>query len=840
MAPPWYLDTATGDFGPLETGLTDRETGLLVSAPPVPAGQSAALAREYRDRILHISLPLPPVPERQRIDGERPTPLLRLASAELVDDPRQVGLGTDWYADDARDPDGEDLVSIDYALLLLDYGGTMISPDSDGQRVERVVDGRVVEIGRDLDAEREAIETLEELGFDESLDLAGVEGLALVADDEDWIDFMRNQLPRLREAGWRIGIAEDFAFRITPAGDLQLDIDEPDGGRWLDIALGIDIDGERQDLLPVLLELLQDPDTDLTPARLAEAGDDAEQPVRLADGRLILLPVGRLRPILSALVELYDPDARLRPGGRLRLSRLRAGELAALEEANSELRWQGGDAARDWARRLAALGQTERVAPPAGLDAELRAYQHDGLDWLQGLRALDLGGILADDMGLGKTIQTLAHLLLEKASGRTDRPSLVVAPTSLMFNWTREAARFTPDLRVLLLHGPRRSRSADAIASADLVLTTYALLPRDLELLSGQRWHVLILDEAQAIKNPRAKAAQAARALDARQRLCLTGTPLENHLGELWALLDFLLPDLLGDERRFRRLFRTPIERQGDAERAELLRRRIAPFLLRRTKEQVAAELPPKTEIPREVPLARDQRDLYETLRLSLHEQVQAEIARKGLAQSGIVILDALLKLRQCCCDPRLVSLPSAARVKGSAKLDLLMELLPELLDEGRQVLLFSQFTGMLKLIEEALAERLDRREGRDYVKLTGRTRDRATPVDRFQAGEVPLFLISLKAGGAGLNLTAADTVIHYDPWWNPAAERQATDRAHRIGQDKPVFVYKLLTEGTVEQRVAELQARKQTLADAMLAGGGSAAGALSADDLALLLAPLD
>jgi SNF2 family DNA or RNA helicase len=304
--------------------------------------------------------------------------------------------------------------------------------------------------------------------------------------------------------------------------------------------------------------------------------------------------------------------------------------------------------------------------------------------------------------------------------------------------------------------------------------------------------------------------------------------------------MDFLMPDLLGDERGFRRLFRNPIERHGEHERTEHLRRRIAPFLLRRTKEDVAAELPPKTEILREVALAGDQRDLYETLRLALHEKVRKEVARKGLAQSGIIILDALLKLRQCCCDPRLVSLESARGVKRSAKLDLLMELLPELLEEGRRVLLFSQFTSMLSLVEEALAQRLDQKKDRDYVKLTGQTRDRETPVNRFQAGEVPLFLISLKAGGSGLNLTAADTVIHYDPWWNPAAERQATDRAHRIGQDKPVFVYKLLTEGTVEQRVAELQARKQALADAMLEGGGTAAKSLTPEDLDLLFAPLE
>jgi len=495
--------------------------------------------------------------------------------------------------------------------------------------------------------------------------------------------------------------------------------------------------------------------------------------------------------------------------------------------------------AREWGRRLKGFQGLAELALPVGLATELRPYQRRGLDWLQFLREYNLGGILADDMGLGKTVQALAHLLLlEQEGGRADRPSLVVAPTSLMFNWRREAERFAPSLKVLLLHSPDRRRRFEAIPDHDLLLTTYPLLSRDQEALGPHAYHLLILDEVQAIKNPRSKAAQAAGSLKTRYHLCLTGTPLENHLGELWSLFDFLLPEMLGDERRFRRLFRIPIERYGDEHRQEQLRRRVAPFLLRRTKEAVAADLPAKTEILREIPLASDQRDLYETLRLALDERVRREVESRGLARSGIIILDALLKLRQVCCDPRLVPLESARKVKGYAKLELLGTLLLELRDEERRVLLFSQFTSMLALIEEDLM-RSGLHENRGFVKLTGRTRNRALPVDRFQAGEIPLFLISLKAGGSGLNLTAADTVIHYDPWWNPAAEHQATDRAHRIGQDKPVFVYKLITEGTVKQQVAELQARKAALADAILAGGGAAAGSLSAEDLEPLFAPI-
>ncbi|MGH8307444.1 MAG: DEAD/DEAH box helicase, partial [Gammaproteobacteria bacterium] len=364
-----------------------------------------------------------------------------------------------------------------------------------------------------------------------------------------------------------------------------------------------------------------------------------------------------------------------------------------------------------------------------------------------------------------------------------------------------------------------------------IVLTTYALLPRDAKVLAAQEYRAVILDEAQAIKNPKAKAAQIVRGLKARQRLCLTGTPMENHLGELWSLFHFLMPGFLGDERHFKRLYRTPIEKHGDTERQAALARRIAPFMLRRTKEQVAAELPPKTEILRTVELESAQRDLYESIRLAMHEKVRQEIEKKGFARSQIVILDALLKLRQVCCDPRLLKLTSAKKVKQSAKLALLMDMLPDLIEEGRRILLFSQFTSMLALIEPELAAR-----ELPYVLLTGDTRDRATPIDRFQSGHVPLFLISLKAGGTGLNLTAADTVIHYDPWWNPAVERQATDRAHRIGQDKNVFVYKLITQGTVEEKITELQARKQALADGLFGKKRTNASAITAEDLTMLL----
>ncbi|MFL6607101.1 MAG: DEAD/DEAH box helicase, partial [Pseudomonas sp.] len=498
------------------------------------------------------------------------------------------------------------------------------------------------------------------------------------------------------------------------------------------------------------------------------------------------------------------------------------------------LRWEGGEHIRSLAQRLRDI-KDYTAAAPKGLNATLRPYQLEGLSWMQSLRQLEVGGILADDMGLGKTLQTLAHILSEKHAGRLDRPCMVVMPTSLIPNWLDEASHFTPQLKVLALYGAGRKKHFERLADYDLILTTYALLPKDVERLKAQPLHVLILDEAQYIKNPTSKAAQAARELDARQRLCLSGTPLENHLGELWSLFHFLLPGWLGDIKSFNRDYRVPIEKRGSDVRLQHLNGRIKPFLLRRTKEQVATELPPKTEIIHWVELSDAQRDVYETMRLAMDKKVRDEITRKGVARSQIIILEALLKLRQVCCDLRLISdaaLP--ARGSSSGKLDSLMEMLEELFEEGRRVLLFSQFTSMLALIEEELKKR-----GVEYAILTGQTRDRRTPVKEFQSGKRQIFLISLKAGGVGLNLTEADTVIHYDPWWNPATENQATDRAYRIGQEKPVFVYKLIARGTVEEKIQLLQKEKSDLAAGVLDGRVAGDWKLQNEDIEALFAPL-
>jgi superfamily II DNA or RNA helicase len=820
-AAPWYVDPGQSLAGPLDFGIPPEIAARFLAAPPVAPHQAAALADALAQRFPGLALPPPRADVVEEIRQGPPVPVLRLATR------KRYGYGR---------PRGDD--RIDIALLGYEYDGKIIDPASAPPELRRVEDGRVIARRRNPAAEAGFRNRLAQAGFLPTTDFATVKGegkLLAFGFDHDpgaWAGFVYSTVPALRQEGWRVEIDADFRPRIIDGdGDWDASVSE-EGGWWFSLDLGIEIDGERVPLLPVLTSLLR-----RVRGLGAENGLDAiaEGGVvfgQLEDGRHIALPLDRTRAILATLVELFHPES-LSAEGTLAISMGEAVALAEIEAA-TRLRWLGGERLRLLAKRLRGFSGVQAIAPPPGLRASLRPYQQHGLDWLQFLREFDLGGILADDMGLGKTVQTLAHILVEKREGRLDRPCLVVCPTSVVPNWQAEAARFAPELRVLSLHGADRHGRFAEIGNSDLVLTTYALLPRDEERLLAVEWHLAVLDEAQAIKNAAAKATQLVCKLDARHRLCLTGTPVENHLGELWSQFAFLMPGLLGDARRFGRVFRTPIEKKNDGERRAVLAARVKPFLLRRTKDLVARELPAKTEIVSPLELAGPQRDLYETVRLAMHDKVRQEVAAKGFARSRIVILDALLKLRQVCCDPRLVKLTAARKVSGSAKLEHLMQILPSLIEEGRRILLFSQFTSMLDLIEPELE-----RAGIDYVELRGDTRDRAGPVRKFQNGGAPLFLISLRAGGTGLNLTAADTVIHYDPWWNPAVEDQATDRAHRIGQDKAVFVYKLVVHGTVEERMLDLQARKRALASGIYGDRKEDGPVFDAADLDRLFEPL-
>lgn len=638
-----------------------------------------------------------------------------------------------------------------------------------------------------------------------------------------WRDFIKTGLPSLRKRGWKVKVDSDFTWNVTEVDAVEGRAIQADDG-WFDLALSLKIGRQRLRLEPLLAGLFSR-DRRWMGGSLNMIPDDEQIELRDAQDRRLLFRAAQLKPLVANLIDLFD---RQNPQP-LRLAAWDVGRLGQ-EGAQGHWHFEGDNAVHQLAQRLSGSGGVQTVAPPQGLKATLRDYQLQGVSWMQFLRQHQLAGVLADDMGLGKTIQTLAHLLLEKEAGRLDRPALIVVPTTLVHNWCCEASRFAPDLRVLALTGPHRRALYDTLDQYDVVITTYSLLWRDQPQLVAHAYHMLILDEAQYVKNSASRAASVIRGLKTRHRLCLTGTPLENHLGELWSQFDFLLPGFLGSERDFTQEWRIPVERNGDRVRRDLLAKRVRPFMLRRRKQEVAKELPPKNTIVRSVVLEGAQRELYDQVRAAMQDRVQLAVQQQGAGRSHLVVLDALLKLRQICCDPRLVEDARSEKVKHSAKLKLLREMLNDLLAEDRRILIFSQFTSMLTIIAEEL-----QRARIDFVTLTGSTRDRNEPVRRFQQGEVPIFLISLKAGGVGLNLTAADTVIHYDPWWNPAAENQATDRAYRLGQDKPVFVYKLIAADTIEEKVVALQQHKAELAGDILADELSEPASFNQDDLTQL-----
>jgi Superfamily II DNA/RNA helicases, SNF2 family len=553
------------------------------------------------------------------------------------------------------------------------------------------------------------------------------------------------------------------------------------------VALALEAQGERYELLDLLEQL-----------RLFNRMQ-LEGLVELqVEGRILVLPGGLMRSLAAELEDLVDWYGG---SGRIPLSQLYRLEGLRHLLPGGATEWSGDDALL---RRSHELQMSPALldSTASGVQAELRPYQWLGVCWLQHLKQLGFNGLLADDMGLGKTLQTLAHLSLEHKHGVLQRPALIVAPTSLLPNWAKEIRRFCPHLRAHVVHGGQRHQSWPQ-SGVHIYITSYHLLVRDLEHWSAQSLSWLVLDEAQMIKNPQTHASRAVRELKAEHRLCLSGTPVENHLGELWALLDFLEPGVLGNQRQFKSHYQKPIEQEGSGERLQQLLTRIAPLMLRRTKNQVARDLPPKTLVQQVIPLGEEQQAFYQRLKQDDWQNLMQQL--EGVDNPGqqqMMLLAALIRLRQACCDPRLLS-----EDVPSAKTEYCLDMLESLVAEGRAVLVFSQFTRMLDILAEGLTQL-----GIKYLMLTGQSRDRAELVEAFQAGQAPVFLISLKAGGVGLNLTRADTVIHFDPWWNIAAEEQASDRAHRIGQTQPVFVYKLIAENTIEEKIAELQESKALL----------------------------
>jgi len=638
-------------------------------------------------------------------------------------------------------------------------------------------------IRRDVEAEREWMAQIDRLPF--IRDYYGALRLRGPAT--------AGVLQKLLASGWSIEL-EGGSVRV--AGELDLSVSS--GIDWFDVSGGVSFGDERVEL-----------------PKLLAAVESHQLLIPLADGSMGLVPTAELErfSVAGSLGKEVEGGIRFRKTQALLIDALLGSRgQVSFDASFAELREKLAEATISPARE----GST--------FQGQLRPYQREGLGWLRFLGEVGLGGCLADDMGLGKTVQVLA--LLDQVHATKGLPSLVVAPRSLLFNWKTEAARFAPNLRVLEHHGGGRSDSGEHFEDYDLVLTTYGTLRMDALLLSDQQFRYAILDESQAIKNSSSQSSKAVRLLQAGHRLALSGTPIENHIGELWSLFEFLNPGMLGSSRFFSRTFAA---RTVPPERRQLLARAVRPFILRRTKEQVAPELPARVEQTLYCELETLQRAEYDALREHYRRSLLERVKKEGMARSKMHVLEALLRLRQAACHPGLIDPTTEA---GSSKLDVLMDEVEEVIESGHKALIFSQFTSFLAFVRK----RLDARKI-EYAYLDGQTTNRQEAVNRFQSDDgPPLFLISLKAGGLGLNLTRADYVFLLDPWWNPAVEAQAIDRSHRIGQSKPVFAYRLITQDTVEEKILDLQAAKRSLAQSVITDENSILQKLDVEDLEQLL----
>jgi superfamily II DNA or RNA helicase len=831
---PWYINTDNGQCGIAESTMPSHVVKQLLEAPPVPPEMTKKISEHLIKASPNHTPTLPEILNKPTAVLHKMgcSPIMKLG-IERIPDPMK----SSRYA---RHETTE--IDAPIAKIFFNYEGTHVpfSIQNKAAVVTYMNNGHVYSFLRDFEKERayllslnkfmhiEPVHTFTSAKDPEQLHITSLK------TDHDFLAFARDIIPQLEQRGWRIERNHELFISAVYDEDISWysEINEQSEYDYFSFKMGIVLNNEKINILPIIADIIKTMPAD----KFNKIADDFMMALPLPNSKTLFVPFIRIKPMLNILIELYDMSVTNE--GSLSLKKHQAALLFEMHKSFgiSKMRWFGTKRLQVLGEKLAGFTSIKTVSLPLTFKATLRGYQQEGVNWLQFLRKYHLGGILADDMGLGKTVQTLAHLAIEKNKRRLKNPCLIIAPTSLMANWRSEAARFTPNLKVLVFHGDGRHKHKSTIAQHDIVLTTYPLLARDKDILLAHEYYYLILDEAQYIKNNKALSTQIVQQLKAEHRLCVTGTPMENNLGELWSLFNFLMPGFLGDTKQFKRLFRTPIEKHDDDSRRQQLALRIKPFMLRRQKNAVIKDLPEKTHIIRTVELEGPERDLYESIRLSMEKKVRDAIKDKGLARSHIIILDALLKLRQTCCHSRLLKLSAAKKAhQHSAKLNVLKKMLPTMVAEGRKILLFSQFTTMLSIIEEFLTE-----EGLEYVKLTGSTKNRSKPIDAFQKGCVPIFLISLKAGGTGLNLTAADTVIHYDPWWNPAVEDQATDRAHRIGQDKSVFVYKLVASGTVEDTIQTMQQKKRALMEGLFSQQPHAKISLSSDDLADLFKPLE
>lgn len=778
--PILVIDAINNSIAQLDDAINYNVIDKLLHAPKIPTGKINQVFQTLANTVGDLTLPTPKSYKISTLK-DKPVPLLKIHQGE------------------------SERTKIYFLTLDFIYGHTEIPYLPQQSKTTKFTETEKIEVHRDNQQEDGAIALIEAFGFNS---YATKEQFYLEINPDKGTqeklkilnEFLDTGIKSLEKQGWKIEYHDDFNLSFAPESHIEVESEESND--WFSLSFNIRFGKKSYPLAPLVSSILDEFDSiEELPKKVF---------VECEDSQYVELKTQEIKPVLKTLYELFD---RQDENTNLKIG---AFDAHMLEDMEDSVTWKGSKEILKLSKKLKNFAGIKDIKPPSCLKLELRDYQQLGLNWLNFLYEFKFSGILADDMGLGKTVQTLSHLSRLKEKKKLKKPALIIVPTSLIANWKNEVEKFTPNLNILTLYGSDRSENFAQMNKTDIILTTYTLVSNDLKQHKNRKHSYIILDEAQKIKNPRTKMARTICSLKSENRLALTGTPIENHLGELWSIFNFLMPGFLHNQKLFNDYYRKPIENDFDAQMQEQLNKRIKPFILRRTKGDVLTELPAKTEIIKLTQFDDKQSKLYETIRIAMNKKVRDAVANKGLNKSHIHILDALLKLRQVCCDPSILKLDEAKKVKESAKLDLFLDLIDELMSEGRKVLVFSQFTTMLSILEREI-----KKKKISYVKLTGSSTKRDKIIEKFTNGEADIFLISLKAGGVGLNLTEADTVIHYDPWWNPAVENQATDRAHRIGQNKKVFVYKLIVENTIEQKILELQKKKKALQDGIYDKGG-------------------
>ncbi len=823
-SPGWYIDLSDGVARPIDRRVAPSSIRRLLRAPFIhePVQNLAALVAHGLPKIaLEVGAELPDLAQvadvidvppvfRLRAGGSlvEARVSLRAAYEDVELDVRADGMtppviirppfveGDDFDDDDDEDDDDDGEDSSPEIEAPKPTRGRV----RDSDPPPRGLPARARCIRTDIVGQQEAVGKLRELGL-----VTDEDGSGFVLRGEAAIKFWTDGIASLPEE-WDLFIPDDLVDVQVRGETLSASARVSSGVDWLALKLSFDSEGVA-----------------VTQDELAKCLAEGRKYVRLSDGSYARLDLDKVREVLLRQAEILATS-----GGGSKIPLSQAGRVQELLDQVGKKNVTDG--AKDLFVKLRDIDEIKEIKKPRGLKANLRPYQEQGFSWLMFLHEIGSGGILADDMGLGKTVQTLALLAAVKAADEKEKKhfkALIVAPTSVVTNWIREIEKFTPGMKHALWHGVDRKDREEDLAGADIVLTSYALLRRDEELLAKLDLRYAILDEAQNIKNPMSATARAAKRLKASRRLALSGTPIENRLSEIWSIFDFVSPGLLGPLEKFEERYARPID-AGDQKAATRLRATIHPFILRRTKSEVAKDLPEKIESDQFCELAGAQAPLYSAVLKEVRAQVMNEVERQGMGKAHIQILAGLTRLRQAACDPRLLGLPREFTDEDSGKLQALRDLIQTSVAGGHRVLVFSQFVSMLTIIRHALKE-----DGVGYEYLDGSTKDRQKAVENFQREDgPPVFLISLKAGGSGLNLTAADTVIHFDPWWNPAVEDQATDRAHRIGQTKVVTTYRLIAKGTIEEKILELGGKKRELVGAVLSEDAGGAKKLTKGDL--------